>query len=137
MLVFEILPPMPQTTHVKLHIYYKNTKVNNLFKKNNSHKYDSHTVVYQYSCDKEPCNRAQHYIECKTITLGTRMRQHTSIQSHQRIVHNSKVTPTNIMQNTVILRRTNNKQDLFIAEAILIKEKQSTLMPKSTFLREH
>ena len=133
-IIYQNVTTTNTTARIKLRIYYKNRKDHILFIKNNSHKYDPYTVVYQYSCDKEPCNGAQHNIGCTITTLGIRMRKHTSIQSHHRQVHNSKVTSTNIMQNTVFLRRTNNKQDLFIAEALL---KKLLSIPKMTFLREH
>ena len=55
------------------------------------------------------------------------MRKHTSIQSHHRQVHNTRVPSSNIVNNTTMLRYTETKQDLFVAEALTIKDKQPTL----------
>ena len=51
--------------HVKLLIYYTNKKLKNLLISNNSHKYEEHNVVYQFTCEREPCNQAQFYIGYK------------------------------------------------------------------------
>ena len=47
---------------VKFLIYYKNKKPKNLLILNYNHKYEEHNVVYQFTCEREPCNQAQFYI---------------------------------------------------------------------------
>ena len=99
----------------------------NLIMINNPHKLAkeqrSH-VVYQYSCKKEGCDPSTYigYTEC---TLTLRMRNHAqsgSILRHNIGKHGTKVSTQDILAQTDILRQFSNKDELIIAEALLIKE---------------
>ena len=74
-------------------IYYKNTKLRQLFIKNNLHQDTSNShVVYQYTCPMDGCNPSQIYIGYTTTSLKQRMTAHTQngvIRTHQ---HNSPPT---------------------------------------------
>ena len=59
--------------HVKLLIYYKNKKLKILLISNNNHKYEEQNVVYQFTCEREPCNQDQFYIGYTTTTVKSRM----------------------------------------------------------------
>ena len=117
---------------INLIIYYKSNKVRNLFIKNNLHKVNkekrSH-VVYLYTCSQDECQLSSYigYTEC---ALVDRMRMHAqqgSILKHNSQRHQKKITTNEILHDTKILRHFNSKDDLTIAEALLIKEKNPSL----------
>ena len=63
----------------------KNKKLKNLLISNNNHKYEEYNVVYQFTCEREPCNQAQFYIGFTTTTVKSRMTAHAqqgSIKKH-------------------------------------------------------
>ena len=76
-------------------IYYKNTKLRQLFTKNNLHQDTSNShVLYQYTCPMDGCNTSQIYIGYTTTSLKQRMTAHTQnggIRTHQQTVHQHKV----------------------------------------------
>ena len=118
---------------VKLFIYYKNKRVKNLFIKNNIHtvpvEKKSH-LVYAYSCKQEGCRPLNMYIGYTECSLTDRMRNHTqngSIIKHSMDVHKQKLTTAQILECTKILRFFNTKEELTIAEALIIKEKEPSL----------
>ena len=113
---------------IKLHIYYNNKKVRNLFLKNNPHQREngkeSH-VVYSYRCSKEECQPFTTYVGYTECTLTDRMRNHAqngSIIKHSVEKHSTKLTTKEILDNTSVLHRFYTKDELVIAEALLIKE---------------
>ena len=58
------------------------------------------------------------------------MRNHTqsgSILKHNIQAHGHKITTNEILSNIEVLRQLNNKEDLIIAEALFIKEKNPSL----------
>ena len=58
------------------------------------------------------------------------MRNHAqtgSIQKHANEVHNKKLTTNNIIDCTSVIEAHNNKQDLILAEALLIKDENPLL----------
>ena len=89
--------------HVKLLIYYKNKKLKKLLISNNNHKYEEHNAVYQFTCEREPCNQPQFYIGYSTTTVKSRMTAHTqqgSVKKHlMEVHHQSKVATQEIMKN--------------------------------------
>ena len=120
---------------LKIVIYYKTKKLKNLVIKNNCTKStelsSQHHVVYQYSCIKDGCHSVgKKYIGFTTTTLKERMVQHSSIKKHHSLVHKQKVGYKDILENTRILVRSNFKQDLLIAEALLIKFEKPQLNNK-------
>jgi len=67
------------------------------------------------------------YTEC---SLEDRMRNHAQsgfIQQHNREQHNQKLTTKQILENTTIKIKIQSKEDLTIAEAIMIKEHKPSL----------
>ena len=118
---------------IKLLIYYKNKRLRNLFIKNNQHtaehKNRSH-LVYQYACKKDGCQPSTSYIGYTECTLVDRLRNHTqngAIRSHNIDVHNAKISTEEIVTSTTILRQYRTKDELIIAEALLIKDEKPAL----------
>ena len=118
--------PASKSNSVKLLVNYRSRKLSNLFIRNNPHKEPSPSyVVYRYTCEKEGCQPAQSYIGYTTSTLVERMRNHTqhgSILNHNNTIHNHKPTTQELVDNTKVIRKFATKQELLIAEALLIKE---------------
>ena len=78
-----------------------------------------------YSCDKVPCNEAQDkYIGHTTTTVKERVKQHTSIKRHHKEKHGENITGSQIIPKIKILAKLNNKTDLCIMEALLIKQEK-------------
>jgi len=109
---------------LKLNIYYRNKKLKSLFIKNNPHKTNEiYNVVYKYTCNEVPCNEAQLcYIGHTTTTIKDRFRQHTSIKKHHREHHDSNITGKHMLPNVTVLQKCNDRRDLIIMEALMIKE---------------
>ena len=105
-------------------IYYRNKKLRNLFIRNNTNKPTAKfNVVYQYTCDKEPCNSTQlSYIGHTTTTIKDRFKQHSSIKKHHRDAHNTNITGSQMTPNVRIIATNHTRQDLIILEALLIKQ---------------
>ena len=120
-------------TDVKLSIFYKNKTVANLFIRNNPHRPSpelrSH-VVYRYSCEKEECHPSQTYVGHTTTTLKQRMTTHAqngSIRKHNEEKHDRRLRTAEILQNVQVLFSSKDRQDLILAEALLIKKHQPTI----------
>ena len=116
---------------IKLMIYYKNKKLRNMFIRNNPD-YDStdHHVVYQYECPSGECQPSKTYIGYTTTTLKQRLTTHAqngSIATHSSTTHQNKIRTKEIMDHTTVLFRSTEKNELIIAEALLIKLKQPTI----------
>ena len=62
-----------------------------------------------------------------TTTIGERMKQHAAIKKHYRKIHNRNIMGSKIMNNITIMTKLNNKIDLGIMEALLIKEEKHIL----------
>ena len=107
-------------------IYYKNTKLRQLFIKNNLHQDTSNShVVYQYTCPMDGCNPSQIYIGYTTTSLKQRMTAHTQnggIRTHQQTVHQRKIKTAEILEHTKVIYRNQDKIELQIMEALLIKQ---------------
>ena len=121
---------------IKLNVYYKSRKLKNLFIKNNPHKNNNNRsrVVYQYTCDTnadgcQPSNPSV-YIGYTTTLLKQRMTMHAqtgSIKNHHATHHNHKITTAEIMECIKIRHSSNDKQELLIAEALLIKSESPNI----------
>lgn len=127
-IISDYTAPTEENNHINLTIYYKSKKLKNLFIRNNSRKIEdskkSH-LVYQYSCPNEGCSPSTLYVGYTECALVDRMRNHTqsgSIMTHNRETHGTKLSTNDILEQTTILRHFHKKDDLLIAEALLIKE---------------
>ena len=109
---------------LQIMIYYKNKKLRNLLVKNNSNSsIQDYNVVYQYTCNQELCTSTQTcYIGHTTSTIKDRFKQHTSIKRHFRETHDRNITGSQMLPDVKILATNNNKIELPIQEAIMIKE---------------
>ena len=116
---------------MQLHIYYKNKKLRSLFIKNNPHASKDHHVVYKYTCAiTSLCQQDKYYIGYTTTTLKQRMTMHAqkgSILEHATETHDYRIRTAEILENITNLFHSPDKQELEIAEALLIKEKKPTL----------
>ena len=125
-----------QNSKLKLHIYYRNRKLQQLFIRNRPTSDDVFNVVYQYSCNEESCNNSNTYIGYTTTLLKLRLSNHAqqgSIKKHHCSIHNSKVKTQHLRENTKVLTRINNRNELQIAEALLIKHHKPTLNEQNEF----
>ena len=122
------------STQIKLMIYYRNRKIKNLFIRNNPClDLNQHHVVYQYGCPVEECKPSKIYIGYTTTTLKQRMVQHAqngSIENHSKTAHHYKINSKEIVDNTIILFKSSERNDLVIAEALLIKSENPPLNNK-------
>lgn len=124
------------TTNIQLFIYYTNKKLSQLFLKNNQHKKEFFNVVYMYTCDNDRCQPDQSYIGYTTSTLRQRMTFHAqngSIKEHNNVQHNKKSVTKDLLNNTKILGAFPNKQELIIAEALMIKQHKPTINSQQEF----
>ena len=115
---------------INLQIYYKSKKLKSLFIHNKSFKSeaDDH-VVYHYQCNEDSCN-AVDYIGYTTCSLAKRFYYHNqsgSIFKHNQNSHNRKPGSRHLRDQTTVLYKSNNKRNLCIAEAILIKQSRPSL----------
>ena len=118
--------PIDQQSEISLIIYYKNKKTHNLIMKNNSAPpppiAQRTNVVYNFNCPL-PHGEAVNYIGLTTTTLYNRMSRHVqsgSIKRHFEESHHTKPTRSQILDNTTILSFAENKQKLYIKEALHI-----------------
>lgn len=118
------------TKRVTLRVYYQNKKLKSLFVKNNSRPSKANnSVVYQYNCPEDGCN-AISYIGYTTCTVAQRFYAHAqtgSIRLHNKNSHASKPLTRKLLESTSVIYRGRNKQELTIAESLLIKENKPAL----------
>ena len=79
-------------------------------------------VVYKFSCPF-PHREAEDYIGLTTTTINRRMAMHAqsgSIRSHFEDCHQIKPTRAQILENIEVIARADNRQRLYIKEAIHI-----------------
>ena len=79
-------------------------------------------VVYKFSCPY-PHREAEDYIGLTTTTINRRMTMHAqtgSIKNHYVDCHNIIPTRAQILDNISIISQADNKQKLYIKEAIFI-----------------
>ena len=110
-------------------IYYKNLKTSNLIMKNNPSPkpptLQQHNVIYMYSCNEciTQHGQAGEYVGMTQTTLSRRLTMHLqtgSIKQHHLTNHETTLDRKSLVENTSILTRASNKQELAIKEAILI-----------------
>ena len=113
-----------------LSVYYKNRKLKQLLIGNKLHgKTEDARVVYQYTCEEDTCNGVS-YIGYTTCSLRKRFYMHVqsgSIKSHLTEVHRVKPTSAKLIENTKVIFRAQPKQELVLAEALLIGEMKPCL----------
>ena len=119
--------------HMKLLIYYKNRTVANLFVKNNPHRQNpeqrSH-VVYRYTCKAEECHPSEIYVGQTMTSLKQRMTTHAqngSIRNHNQDKHQRRLRAAEILLDVDVLHSAHDRQELVLAEALLIKKLQPTI----------
>ena len=114
------------SSNIRLHVYYKNKKLSQLMIRNNIHPNTTNShVVYKYTCNHEECQPLQYYIGYTTTALKQRLTCHTqqgSIREHHLSHHGNRIRTADLMEHIEILHRSQEKQELIIAEAILIKQ---------------
>lgn len=128
-IIFDNVRPI-NNSKITIHIYYKSKKLSNLFIKNNPRERVKAKLVYQYTCNSPECQPQQTYIGYTECTLIDRVRNHTqngAIFNHHLEKHNSRISTSEILDNTKVLNYSNVKQDLLILEALHIKQKNPTL----------
>ena len=118
-IISDHVKPKEINTEIKLQIYYKSRKLKNIITKNNQNSsiVDSN-VVYMYKCPKDGCHT--------TNKIRDRLQQHTykgSIKDHA-LQHNKVLNLEHCINNTEIIAMNNNRQELIILEALLIKQKK-------------
>ena len=113
---------------INLQIYYKNMKLKDLVlspKTKSSATEETSNVVYQYTCPHSGCKATEStYIGYTTNTVKVRMQQHYTsgaIRKHYEEEHKIRPTKENILENTKIIRKGKNKEDLMLMEALYIK----------------
>ena len=117
------IDPKNKDFDIEINIYYRSKKLSSNFstRPRKSSTSQSH-VVYQFSCPERDCK--SRYIGYTTNTIHTRAGQHrykpSKIHTHLSSEHN-KSAIDNIEDNFKILYRSNNLNELKIAEALLIK----------------
>jgi len=129
-----IVPARKEDT-INLRIYYKCKKVHNLLITNRPITPRSvperHHVVYQYNCSQVGCNSNSTYIGYTTCSLADRFRNHSyngSIRRHL-IDHHSvqRVQAVNLLNNVKVLKSCTDIRELYMTEAVLIKELKPNL----------
>ena len=128
--VTEYVKPKQPNTELKFHIYYKATKLKNLLIKNNVHRTVTSNVVYRYTCNNRECELSETYIGYTECDLIDRLRNHSqngAILIHNMEKHNLKITTSEIRTATKVMKHFNRKDELLIAEALLIKQENPSL----------
>ena len=124
----------PETSSVKLIIYYKNRKLGNMLIRNRMYRAipqeKRHHVVYQYTCNMAGCN-APKYIGYTTCALYDRFGMHTqngSIKRHLVETHDAvRLKRRDLLASTTIIASCNIRRKLVMTEAVLIKDNKPQL----------
>ena len=85
--------------------------------------------MYEYNCSTEGCQSSKYigYTQCKLVDRLRNHAQHGAIISHNIDSHNKKITTNDILKDTKVLCHFQTKEELTIAEALLIKDKNPSL----------
>jgi hypothetical protein len=117
--------PSAEHQDLQLRIFYKNKKLKSLFISNKIYKSNAKShVVYQFACPRDGCNSTK-YIGYTTCSLAKRFYTHVqtgSIRDHNRTVHSTKPLTQALLSSTTVLYHGTNKNDLTIAESLLIQQ---------------
>ena len=127
-IIKENVKPVDDQKKITLRVFYRGKKLRSLILRNNPHKIEgskrSH-VVYKYKCSRQECQPSNVYVGYTECSLEDRFRNHSqkgSILAHNLDKHQHKITASEMLENTEILCSYPTKQELVIAEALLIKE---------------
>ena len=93
---------------------------------------ETNNVVYQFQCPEVGCSTNK-YIGYTTNKLVVRMTQHYSsgaIREHSQDTHDRRFSKKEIIDNTTILKKNENLEDLKILESLFIKQQQPTINRK-------
>ena len=128
-----------QDDRFNLLIFYISKKVSNMVMKNSPPPTPKRTnVVYEYKCNMGDCEHLpSSYIGMTTTTLSRRLTMHLQKggpADHAKEKHSSTITREQLVDNTTILRQTNEFNRLQIHEALLIKSKTPTINSQLTGL---
>ena len=111
---------------LRIIFYYKNLKTHSLVMKNNLAPkppvLQQSNVVYRFACPF-PHSKAEEYIGFTQTTLSRRLTMHAqngSILKHFKSAHNQHPTREQLVENTTIIARANDRYKLAIKEALLI-----------------
>ena len=122
-IIHDNVKPLEPVKTIKLQFFYKNKKLKRLLIKNSIEMREDFCVVYQYKYDKVPCLETKTpYIGRTTTTIKERMKQHMGIKFHHNTIHKPNITGKRMLENVTALARSNNRTDLGILEAFLIKQ---------------
>ena len=116
-------------TKLKLYIYYKIKKLRSLFIKNNIHKpSEVSPVVYRYNCDQATCMEEKiSFIGHTTTRIKERFEQHAPIKKQFSTVHGINIKAYEMSFNVTFKRRAVDTFQLYILEALLIKENNQVI----------
>jgi hypothetical protein len=126
---------------IKLLIYYKNKKIQNLVMNNNPCKktgvFQETNVVYKFSCNREGCRLLPNmdYIGLTTTTLSRRLTCHLQSggpKNHLMEAHNETITRTVLEECTSVVMRCPDANRLAIAEALIIKDRTPAINLQTT-----
>ena len=127
-IIKENVKPVDDQKKITLRVFYRGKKLRSLILRNNPHKIEgskrSH-VVYKYRCSRQECQPSNVYVGYTECSLEDRFRNHSqngSILAHNLDKHQHKITASEMLEKTEILCSYPTKQELVIAEALLIKE---------------
>ena len=99
--------------------------------RNNVHKKTVESrVVYQWTCTNAGCQPDQSYIgyTCTTLKQRTTMHaQNGSILLHNTSVHDKRIKAADILAQTKVLHRSQDRHELLVAEALFIKDNKPTI----------
>jgi hypothetical protein len=129
-LLLKHVHPSAKYQDLHLRIFYKNKKLKSLFISNKIYNSNAKShVVYQFSCPRDGCNSSK-YIGYTTCSLAKRFYTHVqtgAIRDHNRVVHSTKPLTQLLLASTTVLYQGTNKNDLTIAESLLIQQHRPEL----------
>jgi hypothetical protein len=132
-----------QDDSLKLIVYYKNKKVNQLVMCNNPTlkraSLQQTNVVYEFKCPEEDCRLLQNmnYIGETSTTLSRRLTCHLSSgapKQHMLNCHRTQLTRQMLNDCTSVIKKCPDPARLAITEALLIKERAPAINLQNTGL---
>ena len=118
---------------LRMVFYYKNLKTHSLVMKNNLSpklpQLQQSNVVYKFTCPV-PHSKAEEYIGFTQTTLSRRLTMHAqngSILKHFKSAHGENPTREQLVENTQIMARADDRYKLAIKEALLILRESPSL----------
>ena len=121
---------------LKLIIYYRNPTTRSLLMNNNPSRDKSmlkqSNVIYSYRCTIGDCalRPSCKYIGFTTTSLSRRLTMHIQNggpKTHTETTHEQRLTRTQMLENTVILDKCQNRRKLQVLEAIYIRDHDPTI----------